>query len=90
MRVEFLDKFNKDLIKIKNKNVFKDVSETIENVELSSNVVAIKNIKKLKGYKNAYRIRIGNFRIGIFVTADTVEFARVVHRKDIYKVFPRQ
>ena len=89
MRVEFLDKFNKDLIKIKNKNIFKDVSETIENVELSSNVLSIKNIKKLKGYKNAYRIRIRDFRIGIFVADDTVEYARIVHRRDIYKeVFP--
>ncbi len=88
MKVEFLNKFNKDLIKVKNKAVFEDVLATIENVEDSSNIASIKNIKKLKGFKNAYRIRIGDFRIGVFVTHDTVEFARIVHRKDIYKLFP--
>ncbi|MVN23412.1 type II toxin-antitoxin system RelE family toxin [Mucilaginibacter arboris] len=88
MKVEFLDKFNKDLTKIKNKAVSEDVLATIENVEQSFNIASIKNIKKLKGFKNAYRIRIGNYRIGIFVTDDAVEFVRIVHRKDIYNLFP--
>ena len=48
----------------------------------------IKNFKKLKGYKNAYRIKIGDYRIGVFIENKIVEFARVVHRKDIYRVFP--
>lgn len=48
----------------------------------------IQNISKLKGYKNAYRIRIGSYQIGVFIEHDTVEFARVVHRKNIYNVFP--
>lgn len=88
MKVEFLDKFNKDLIKIRNKAISENVLATIENVEHSSNIALIKNIKKLKGFKNAYRIRIGDFRIGVFVIYDTIEFARIVHRKDIYKLFP--
>jgi len=46
------------------------------------------NLKKLKGFKTAYRIRVGDYRIGLFISNDTVEFARVVHQKDIYKVFP--
>lgn len=88
MKVEFLDKFNKDLIKIRNKAISEDVLATIENVEHSSNIKLIKNIKKLKSFKNAYRIRIGDFRIGVFVIDDTIEFARIVHRKNIYKLFP--
>ena len=49
---------------------------------------AIVNLKKLKGFKTAYRIRIGDYRIGVFIDGDIVEFARVVHRKDIYRLFP--
>ncbi|WP_374754821.1 type II toxin-antitoxin system RelE family toxin [Dyadobacter psychrophilus] len=44
--------------------------------------------KKLKGFSNAYRIRIGDYRVGIFVENNIVELARIAHRKDIYKVFP--
>jgi mRNA-degrading endonuclease RelE of RelBE toxin-antitoxin system len=42
----------------------------------------------LVGFTTAYRIRIGDYRIGIFFKEDTVIFARILHRKDIYKLFP--
>jgi mRNA interferase RelE/StbE len=45
-------------------------------------------IKKLSGFPDAYRIRSGNYRIGMFLEGDKVIFARVAHRKDIYKIFP--
>lgn len=48
----------------------------------------IKGFKKLKGYKNVYRIKVGDYRIGVFIENDVVEFACVVHRKDIYRIFP--
>jgi len=43
--------------------------------------------KKLKGYKNAFRIRVGDYRI-IYDVEDKVLRIRVVairHRKDIYE-----
>ncbi|MEQ6118067.1 hypothetical protein [Reichenbachiella sp. MALMAid0571] len=46
------------------------------------------NIKKLVGFSDAYRIRSGNIRIGVFVDGDTIEFARIAHRKNIYNIFP--
>jgi mRNA interferase RelE/StbE len=48
----------------------------------------IKNVKKLKGFSNAYRIRIGDYRIGVTFENNIVKFARVAHRKEIYKIFP--
>ena len=65
-----------------------DIATAIEQVEQADGLSAVINLKKLKGFKTAYRIRIGNYRIGVFVDGDTVEFARVVHRRDVYKVFP--
>ena len=64
------------------------IAELIESVEQAEVLFDIANIKKLKGHSNAYRIRLGDFRIGVFLQEDTVVFARVVHRKDIYDVFP--
>ena len=88
MNVLFLAKFLKDIDKILIKTVKSDLLATIENVEQANKITDIKNIKKLKGSKIAYRIRIGDYRIGLFIENNTVEFARVVHRKDIYKLFP--
>lgn len=65
-----------------------EVVKAIKNVEDSTSRSQIKGLKKLKGCKNAFRIKIGDYRIGIFIERNNVEFARVIHRKDIYKIFP--
>jgi len=65
-----------------------EIANAILNVESAKRINEIHNISKLKGYKNAFRIRIGNYRIGVFITNNIVEFARFVHRKDIYRLFP--
>ena len=88
MKIEFLKQFYKDLDKIKLQSTIDDITSSIINVEAAVSMRDIKNFKKLKGYKNAYRIKIGDYRIGVFIENKIVEFARVVHRKDIYRVFP--
>ena len=64
------------------------IAEVIENVGLANDITELKAVKKLVGFKYAYRIKMGKYRIGFFYQNDIVEFARIVHRKDIYKVFP--
>lgn len=88
MKVEFLRKFVIDLDKLNAVHVKTSVLRTIELVESVNHLSEIPNLKKLKGHKSAFRIKIGDYRIGIFVKGRTIEMARVVHRKDIYKVFP--
>ena len=43
------------------------------------------DIKKLKGSKNQYRLRVGNYRVLFELEADTVTVYDLGHRKDIYK-----
>jgi len=88
MKTVFLAKFIKDIEKIRSQAVKEAVAEVIEQVESSVNLDDIANLKKLKGYKDAYRIRIGEYRIGGGIEGETVEFARVVHRREIYRSFP--
>jgi len=88
MRVEFLSKFNKDISSIKVKSTKLKLIEVIDLIEQANSMSDIKRLKKLKGSKDAYRIRLGDYRLGVFINKDLVQFARFVHRKDIYKVFP--
>jgi len=88
MEIIFLDKFEKDIDKIKSKSVKSSIIKIIEHVEKANSISEIKNLKKLKGFSSAYRIRMGDFRIGVFIEDNKVEFARIIHRKDIYKMFP--
>lgn len=46
------------------------------------------DIKKLWGYQNYYRVRIGDYRVGFKVEKNAATFMRVRHRRDIYRVFP--
>lgn len=88
MKTEFLKQFEKDLDKLIILSIKNDVADVIENAENAAKITDIKGLKKLSGYKFAYRIRIGDYRIGVFIEKNIVEFARIAHRKDIYKVFP--
>ena len=45
---------------------------------------------KMEAGKNAYRIRFGNYRIGIYLEGDRVILSRVLDRKNIYRHFPKK
>jgi mRNA interferase RelE/StbE len=88
MKVVYTERFDKDLDKIKDKSLKKSIDNTITKVKLATDIHELSNMKKIKGHETAYRIRIGDYRIGIFVKDNIVIFVRILHRKDIYKSFP--
>ncbi|MCR9133285.1 MAG: type II toxin-antitoxin system RelE/ParE family toxin [bacterium] len=88
MQVVYLKKFFKDLDKLKKPKDRQHILVVIEQVKSAESLVEISRLKKLVVYSDAYRTRKGDWRIGVFVVVNTVEFARVAHRKDIYNIFP--
>jgi len=50
----------------------------------------IPNLKKLNGYMVYYRIKVGEYRIGITIVGDMVTFVKCFPRKDFYKHFPKK
>lgn len=45
-------------------------------------------IEKMKGHKDYYKIRFGEYRIGLYMNGSIVELKRVLNRREIYKFFP--
>ena len=88
MKVEFDSSFYKRLIKIKDKHLLEKVKQAILQAENADVIHNIKQVKKLEGFKNYYRIRIGDYRIGLELKKDTVWFITIANRKEIYKIFP--
>ena len=88
MEILFTNQFEKDIRKIKDKALAVNIEKVILSSKSAKKISEIANIKKLKGSQNAYRIRIGSYRIGIYVTDNTLEFVCFMSRKDIYKYFP--
>ncbi|HVF60227.1 MAG TPA: type II toxin-antitoxin system RelE/ParE family toxin [Thermoanaerobaculia bacterium] len=48
----------------------------------------VPHLKKLSAGAGCYRIRLGDFRIGLVVEGNLVTFVRVLHRREIYRRFP--
>ena len=48
----------------------------------------IPGIRKLKGHRHYFRIRFGDYRIGVTYQNDILSLEILLHRKDIYKYFP--
>jgi mRNA interferase RelE/StbE len=87
MKIEIRQSFVKDTLKLPG-NVQGEIAAVIEVIEKAPQLSGLPSCKKLKGFKNAYRIRLGNYRIGFFFEKNIVELVRIMARKDIYKYFP--
>lgn len=46
----------------------------------------IKEVEEAQG--NHYRIRMGDYRLGLVIEEDTVCFVRFLHRGEVYTYFP--
>jgi mRNA interferase RelE/StbE len=88
MQVLFTQQFARQIKKVNDKRLAREVELAILNVKQASILSEVHNLKKLKGSNHAYRIRLGDYRIGLFVSDTAVEFACFMNRKEIYRYFP--
>lgn len=90
MNTYFEASFEKDLKKLKDRAVLQTVKEIIADVKQAKTIRDIAHVKKLQGYERYYRIRFGRYRIGLEINHDAVIFVRCLHRKDMYRYFPKE
>ena len=88
-KVEYKKRFLTELSKLP-----EDVQSQAEKVVfedlICENPFDLGYIEKMKGYPGNYKIRIGQYRIGITVDKQKTILVcnRIAHRKDIYRIFP--
>jgi mRNA interferase RelE/StbE len=88
MKVTFRKSFVRDLKRIKDRSVLDRVRQGIARVETAANLHEIGDLKKISGTGNYYRVRVGEYRLGVVVEEGTVEFVRCLSRRDLYRFFP--
>ncbi len=89
MIVRFDKAFGKAIDKVKDKSILKRIESSILKVEMAESLEELRGVKKLIGYAAYYRIKVGDYRIGVEkINSKEVRFITVLHRKDIYKKFP--
>jgi len=88
MKVEIKQSFEKDLKNIKDKKLLERILKVIEKIENAKTLNEIPNFKKLTDYKQHYRIRIGDYRIGIEIKDSIIYLVRFLNKNTFYKYFP--
>jgi mRNA-degrading endonuclease RelE of RelBE toxin-antitoxin system len=89
LKVEYRKLFLKDLKNLRNQPVYQQIYELSFNMlDSCESLQALPNLKALVGTSNRYRIRVGDYRIGLELNGDTVELMRVLHRREFYRYFP--
>ena len=88
MKVEFRERFAKDLRDVKDRALLNRVKQVIGIVEQAQQIDQIPSIKRLRSAGPYYRVRVGDYRIGLVIDGDTATFVRFLHRKDVYRYFP--
>jgi mRNA interferase RelE/StbE len=88
VKTAFRQSFARDLKAVRDKKLLQRVKESIQAVEKADSLSALPNLKKLKGAKSYFRLKLGDYRIGLALENDTLVFVRFLDRKDIYKYFP--
>ena len=88
-KVEYTKRFLKELSRLP-KETRGQVEKIVFKELLSSNPLELGYLEHMTGYPNKYKIRIGEYRIGITMNKSEklLICQRVAHRKDIYRIFP--
>ena len=65
MKFSFESKFAKDLRNIEDGKLLLNIKGLLIECKEAESLAEIKSIKKLQGYDIFYRVRIGNYRVGL-------------------------
>ena len=88
-KIEYTKRFLKELSKLP-KEIQAKAEKIVFEELLSAKPFDLGYLELMTGYPDKYKIRIGRYRIGIMIdkTNKLLICQRIVHRKDIYRVFP--
>jgi len=85
----FRKSFQRDLKSLrKSREMLGRIREKIQDVEEADALEDLPGIKKLSAGDDFYRIRVGDYRIGLAIEDGLVVFVRCLHRREIYRHFP--
>lgn len=88
MQISFKKTFIKDIDRLPSEVQSKIKQLVFTEIPEMGNLEQLHHHRKLSGFKNFYRIRLSDYRIGFKFEKGKITFYRVLHRKEIYKYFP--
>jgi mRNA interferase RelE/StbE len=88
LKTTFRASFHRDVKRIRDERILAGIRQAILDVDAATHWSDVPEIKKIRGSVNAFRIRVADNRIGLFIDDNIAEFVRVLPRRDIYRSFP--
>lgn len=88
MNVEYRKRFLKELARIPPAQRREIEVYVFEDLLALKSISESGKIERMKGYPGYYKIRFGDYRVGIRMEGEKVILERLLHRKDIYRYFP--
>ena len=89
MNVERTPAFNRDLRRLRSAATLRQLEQVISELTAASNLMELANvIRRLRAQGRHYRIRVGDYRLGITMDGDTAALQRFLHRSEFYRYFP--
>jgi mRNA interferase RelE/StbE len=90
MNLAFERSFAKDLKHLTDASVRRAIEAVLVELKAAHSLDELPSCKKLHGIAHVYRLRVGDYRIGIELRPEdnTAIVVRCLHRKEIYRYFP--
>ena len=88
MEIRFNPRFDRDTRRIRSRNLSRRLEQTIAELKAASNIRAVSGVQPIAGSENHYRIRIGDYRLGLELEGNTAVLLRFGHRREFYRGFP--
>jgi mRNA interferase RelE/StbE len=88
MEVSYSKKFLKQLAGVPGEIRVKIENFAFNELVSVSSVSSLGKVEKMQGYDGFYKVRFGNYRVGLVIENERITVKTVMHRREIYKFFP--
>jgi mRNA interferase RelE/StbE len=88
MEVRYSKKFLKQLASVPSDTRVKIEELVFNELTSASSISSLGKVEKMQGYHGFYKVRFGNYRVGLAIESEVVTVKTVMHRREIYKFFP--
>ena len=88
MEVSYSKKFLKQLAGVPSETRVKIEVFVFNELVSVSSVSSLGKVEKMQGYDGFYKVRFGNYRLGLVIENEVITVKTVMHRREIYKFFP--
>ena len=88
MEIRYHPRFDRDTRRIRSRDLSSRLERTIAELKAASNIRAVSGVQPITGSGTYYRIRIGDYRLGLELASNTAVLLRFGHRREFYRGFP--